>query len=295
MSLALNIYADKNSKTTTEDLRAFLLEAPHFRDVQNGEFEYLNESTGVYFVVGNEPVEQPVKGFRSLDMAFTVSFGRAEFFALEVFPVIEDVCNKLGLLIDNEQQGKLQKPKSEQLHEKWLKVNDGFLKRLQKEHADSGDDLGVAYMPRKASNELWRFLFGKESLQAELIEQGLDVYVAQPLYFREKETNKVVTAVAWPECIPIVLPPHTDYVYLIGEAKKRFFSSSPGKMLGYVSIEHVLEVAGDAFTKRSDGSLQILPADADKIRKNILGMQIDIPPDQSPGQPIAQDLIVDVR
>ena len=292
MSLVLNIYASNNSKTTTEDLRSCLQGEPHFRSVENGEFAYENENTGVYFVVGSEPVERVAKGFRSLEMGCIVNYGRAEFFALEIFPVIASICNKLGLLVDNEQEGKPRKVDVAQLHKAWLQTNDGSMRQMQQEH--DMDEMDLAYMPRKASNELWQFLLKKDELQNTMTADGKDVYVAQPLFFRGDD-NQVVTAVAWPAVIPIVLPPHTDFVFLMSEARKRFLSAPRPQPLGFVSLEHVLEISGRAFVRHKDGSLELSQQESDRIRSKILGMALDLGPEQLPGRPMSQDRIIDVR
>ena len=292
MSLVLNIYSAKDSKTTAKDLQAFLNVQPHFRPEQNGEYVYENENTGVYFVVGNEPVERPASGLRSLEKAFIVNYGRAEFFVLEAFPVIADICNKLGLLVDNEQEGKPRKVNAAQLHKEWLHTNDSFLREMAQKH--DSEETGAAYMPRKASNELWRFLVGKEALQDKMVAEEKDVYVAQPLFFRDRE-YKVVTAVAWPAAIPIVIPPHTDFLLLMTDTQKRLFRATGPKPIGYVTMSHLLELAGGSFVRHKDGSLELSQAEADRIRGKVMAMQPDIGANQSPGKPLSQDHVIDVK
>lgn len=292
MSLALNIYAAKDRAITAEAVQSFLKTQPHFQPAENGEFVYQNEDTGVYFVVGNEPVEHAAKGFHSLDISFTVNYGRPEFFALEIFPVIAAICDKLGLLLDNEQAGKPQKIDVTQLHKAWLQTNDSFMRQLQKQH--DPEETGLAYMPRKASNELWRFMLDKEKLQNNMTTNGQDVYVASPLLFRD-QNNQVVAAVAWPAAIPIVIPPHTDFALLMtGPQKRLLFASSP-KPLGYVTIKRLLEVVGDSFVHHKDGSIELSQAEADKVRSRVLGLPPDFDAKHLLGKPLAPDHIVDVK
>lgn len=290
MTLALDIYATKDSQTTQADLRSYLSSLPHFRLVEDAQVVYENEDTGVHFTVDSEPVERDVEGFRSLEMSFIVNYGRAEFFGLEIFPLIANICNKLDLFIDIEQKGKLQKLDVDRLHKAWLKTNDGFLRELQEEL--SPDDMDLAYMPRQASNELWRFLFNKKALQDKLTSDGKDIYVSQPLFFQEG--NRVITVVAWPAVIPITLPPHTDFVFLTSGVKKHFFLIPYSKPIGYISMERILEVASKSFVRHKDGSLELNSIEANKIRSKILQLQPNFDPKHMLGKSISYGSVIDV-
>lgn len=287
MSLVLNIYTKNESSVTSESLRKHLRAQPNFKEVgDKGELMYENDATGVYFMLGNEPVIEPANGYRSLEFAFIINYLRPGYFGLEIFPVISQACSDLDLLLDNEQQGNPKKYTQDALYKEWLNTNDAALNSGQMQPSDK-----VALTSRKSLNELWEFNLKRRQLEIELLKKHLDIYVARLLYFRNAKDSKLVTAAAWPDCIPIILPPHTDYVFMMQKRKGLFKSGHDIK--GYISVKRLQKEFPELFKLRADGSLVTHNAFARKNSKAILSTAPDLPADTDTFKPVTSDHIKD--
>ena len=270
---------------TADDLRAKIAAMPYMTPANQGEYTYENPNTGVYCMVGNERVAEPAKGFRSLDMAFMVNYARPAFFAEELFAMIAGVASENGLLLDNEQSGRPAKFDADKMTKEWLRTNDKFVREVV---IKRGADSEAARQPRTAAMEQWRFLYNLDQQQAQI---GEAVYVARLFYFAD-EAGKLVTAATWPDCIPIVVPPHTDY--LIGmQTKKKWFKTEQVQH-GMFKVARLLTEFPGAFQKQKDGSFMLGQAEADKIREEVLSLKPDLAPGVMPGTAISPDRIIDV-
>lgn len=284
MSLVLNAYVKKDSAFTADNFAERLASYPNIQPNGDGEFLYENEDTGVYCTIGNDPPEEAVKGYTSLDMSFVINYLRPSFFGLELFNFVEAVVDD-DIYIDNEQEGAPAKFDRQKMYSEWLDANDKGYEAIFKQ---SGRDepSGYAYQPRNISQKQWKFLYQLNDLQ----ETSGDVYIARLFHFISP-LQTVVTAVAWPDCIPIIIPPSADY-FIVMENKKKLFKQVTVQH-GMIKLETMLRHFGDSFTKQSDGSYSISKQRADAIRQQVMALSPDLKPGTHPGTPISVDKIID--
>lgn len=175
---------------------------------------YENKNTGTYFCIDyNNPKNDKTDfnpDFFYTGISFTLNYIRPEFFGLESFRFVENLCKTFDLFIYDSQKNK-----------ELLKYTDNFLdewKSLNKQASISSfKDFNLNYLEVKKSNYSWEYLLNREDFQYELDE---DIFVAGIFYIKLPNTNIVHTMSIWGPCIPVILP-KTDLVMIKKEMKNQ--------------------------------------------------------------------------
>jgi hypothetical protein len=289
--VAFQIYAH-NSELRPKDIYNDLLAQPNVKDNGEGDLFYLNEDTNVSFYLKQATTKNSPKGFTHLKLAFLVPLGKPEFFGLEAFPIIEKVCKNHNLLLDIANAGKPKTYTAAQLHKAWLKLNDEQQQKLWRE--DVNKRLG--YMPRKISNDIWRYLLQSSELQQSFKKARNKTIVCKPMSYRNFDTGNVTTVIPWLDYhkVPFIIPPHTDYVFRIRIIKKFGVVPYPTP-LGYIQTEKLLKGLEDQVILRDDGSIHVPKETQPLLRERAEQLGVDLPPKYVLGDPMLAGHIVDMQ
>ena len=108
MSFELLFYAPDNVIVGETRLDNYFSSKPNFA----GKWSYENPDTGVYclfdFLTSKPKVDELkiVRSYSKVPLTFSLNYARPRFFALETLPLVEALCNHLGILvIDPQAQG----------------------------------------------------------------------------------------------------------------------------------------------------------------------------------------------
>jgi len=225
MSYDLFFFKQKGSAVTDQQITRYLNESLLPINEHGNQWFYENEETEVYYSferTGSEEAasEDEFDDFENTRIAFNVNFNRPCFFGLEAFGFVERFINELGIYVVNP-QGDTElpcQPTKQELYDNWNHTNLWASKDLFDEKS--------GYFPVDKSNWVWQYNFNRKRLQEKV---GYEYFVSKIFFFREMQTNKVVTLSMWAEHIPNILP-KTDY-YLLGREYKKLFRTVKDEVL----------------------------------------------------------------
>jgi hypothetical protein len=290
-TLKFYLYAH-TSDITPEDVYNDFLAQPNVKDDGEGNLFYANEDTSVSFRLEDTKAKAKPKGLTYVGRAFSAPLGHAECFGLEIFPIIETVCKHHNLLLDIADAGKPKAYTAGQLHKRWLTLNDEQQKKDWRE-----DYLKKrAYMPRKASNDIWRYLLVSTELQESFKKARNKTVVCKTMRYRNFHTGEITTVIPWLDYhkVPFIIPPHTDYLFRILIMKKFGVVPYPTP-LGYIKTEKLLEGLEGKVILRDDGSIQVPKETQPLLRERAEKLGSDLPPKHVLGDPVLASQIVDLK
>lgn len=224
MSYDLFFYKRKDSNLTTDQIGEYLSNNLTPVNENGNQWFFENEDTEVYysFETSDDPDEEveieelpdSYKDFVNTGIAFNLNFIRPSFFGQEAFIFVETFINDLDLFVLNPQgdDDTPSKPTGKYLFENWNKTNIW----ASKEHFDDES----LFCSIDKANKVWEYNYMRQQIQDEI---GEDYFVSKNFFFKETETNKVVTLSMWTEHIPNILP-ISDY-YLLGRKYKKLFKT----------------------------------------------------------------------
>ena len=223
MSYDLFFYKRKDNNLTTDQIGEYLSNKLTAVNENGNQWLFENENTEVYYSFEtNDPDEEDevedlpdsFKDFVNTGIAFNLNFIRPSFFGQEAFIFVETFIDELDLFVMNPQgdDDSLSKPSKKFLFKNWNKTNIW----ASKEHFDDAS----LFCPIDKSNRVWEYNYKRQQIQNEI---GEDYFVSRNFFFKETQTNKVVTLSMWTEHIPNILP-ITDY-YLLGRKYKKLFKT----------------------------------------------------------------------
>lgn len=237
MSFDLYLYKKKESGLTEEQVADyFTTQIPFTRVEKKRHWVYENQSTKVYFLMNwykkerHQEFKSQNPEFVNLKFDISINYLRPEFFALEIFPIIDKLILDLDIYILN--------PQNESDDKNPIKFQPGYLfhqwidynkKILEDSSAREYDRLSS-----EKSNYIWRYQFNKDKLEESIVE---DIYVPNCYIVKRFEDNKIYTLISWPDHIPIVLP-KVDYIIV-----------ARGNEAGIVSYETIIKEFGDSLEK----------------------------------------------
>jgi hypothetical protein len=244
MSYDLYFYKKSNSELTLQDIEEYIdANIPHTETDESGQRLYWNDATEAHFALdfADDDEEDDIckenPDFETTGLSFSINFIRPYYFGLEIFPIIEEMVEKLDLYVFNPQNSgddeTPQKYRKDELRLDWSERNDRITIRMQ-------DQINPIYFPREKLNQIWKYLYGREELQKRL---GENVYASGYFFLQNRKDGKISTATTWTEHIPVVLPP-VDYV-IIQKRYKRFFKTV--KEDGLVTYSELMEKFGKYF------------------------------------------------
>jgi hypothetical protein len=223
MSYDLFFYKHKNNNLTVDQIGEYLSNNLTPVNENGNQWFFENEDTEVYYSFEtNDPDEEEdtedlpdtFKDFENTGIAFNLNFMRPSFFGQEAFIFVEAFINELDLFVVNPQgdDDSPTKPTKEFLFDNWNKTNIW----ASKEHFDKES----LYYPTDKSNKVWEYNYKRSQIQDKI---GESYFVSKNFFFKEIQTNKVVTLSMWTEHIPNIFP-IADY-YLLGRKYKKLFKT----------------------------------------------------------------------
>lgn len=228
MSYDLFFYKRKNNNLTTEQIGTYLSNKLTPVNEHGKQWFFENKDTGVYYIfetidadeTEEEELPDSLKDFVHTGILFNLNFIRPSFFGEEAFRFVETFINDLDLYVVNPQGDDYApgKPNKQLLFENWNKTNLW----ASKEHFDDR----FLFYPIDKSNKVWEHNYNRKRIQDEV---GEYCFVSRIFFFKETQTNKVVTVSMWTEHIPNILP-ITDY-YLLGKKYKKLFITFKSSVL----------------------------------------------------------------
>ena len=181
----------------------------HFRQrahykVANRQAWYQNEDTGVYFVFEHDEAADNADRY---PFSFNINFFRPSYFILEAESEVTALITQFGFLVSDPEQRETgdKEYRSEALISGWRYGNEFGCAAAMKNKEDRPE---LAWLPTSRLHDVWRWNFGRESLQRAL---GEAQFVPRIIFVRL--SGALVTAVVWPDGIPSVLP-RVDYLVI---------------------------------------------------------------------------------
>jgi len=210
---------------------------------EGSQFWYENENTGVYFCfdLTTQPDEEDgekKEGYYYIGLTFNINYMRPMFFSYEAMPIVEEISQKLGLLIADPQDkgnpdGIPKEYKADELMDSWNKSNEWATDIYKQKGAN------LYYLDGSLSKLIWEYLMQKDELQEKL---GDTTFVPKLFIIRLKDSAKLYTAITWNQSISEVIP-KCDYLLIMQEKSKWFgLSRTTSRMI--VPYTQVVERLG---------------------------------------------------
>ena len=271
MSYDLYFYRKKENPISKEKIQVEFKEMiPIDISEVDTQIHYENERTGVYFLIDiNEPNTEKedieffdsFDGYENTDLSASINFLRPDYFGREIFPIIDEICEKLDLYVFNPQEfdEKRERPlkwTSVELIKHWTDHNAQVSKQQFKE-------LELKYYPKDKSDKIWEYTSMIDTLENEMNE---DIYIPNLFMIMNQKTKDVFSYVVWSQSIPLILP-KVDFVILVKNFKKLFKKIEE---IGIVKYEDVVSKFANEFEKFDNEKVDCLilrQKNADRIRK----------------------------
>lgn len=242
---------------TCSTIAQYLRQLPNTTELvrpEGREFTYKNADTGVYgyFDLYDSPARESLTTAQRLcnaPLTIIVNLLRPSFFALELMPVVEHLCRRLGLAVIDPQSDfhQFEEADADRLTRRWNAKNQGLARYLAQR---PGLPILRPYLSVSRSLETWRFCYERKQYQERL---GAAVVVPSIRFALDVEGH-VQRVVDWrnpaASGISQVFPP-CDYVALLPAPRSSVSEKMParyvrsGKVLD--SLKEVLSDAGDAI------------------------------------------------
>ena len=225
MSFDLYFYLEKENSGFKEQVNDFFAGKKNFNtktsEKYDGQFWYENENTGVYFSFdltvnsNDEEVDDRAAGYINSCLSFNINYMRPLFFSYEAMPIVEEIADRLDLLIADPQDkdnpdGTPKKYSACELIDSWKKSNVWATDIYKQKGAT------LYYLDGEISKLRWEYLMQKDALQDKL---GDITFVPQMLIVRFKNSTELYTAITWSQSISEVIP-KCDYVLIMQEKRK---------------------------------------------------------------------------
>lgn len=242
MSYDLGFYTKSSNPISKTSIEEYLMDLPNIWADEENVWTYQNDDTGVhcrfeYIQIEEENPEfedHEYKGFIDTNFGFTINFIRPQFFALECFPIVEQIVEDLDLYILNFQdEGEPKKYEKSYFENQWAESNLNLSKSLFLEA-----ELG--FLELEKSNYSWKYSLNRGNLQNRF---GDSIFVPGIFYIQKKNSSQVQTLCVWPEHIPFLLP-QVDLI-LIQKSIKKLFRTK--KENGLITYSHLMDQFKDNF------------------------------------------------
>lgn len=267
-----------------EGRRRFLagLELVGWRDGDEGLLTHESEATGVSATL-EEGESGEFEGWHSLGLFLSLAYLRPSFWGLEVLPEVARAAAAASLAIADPQSqdpGDDNGPRvrdGESLIRSWNVGNEMAIRAAGSE---------MPRLARESAHYWWRYQRLKDALQDQLAKS--DVFVPSLGLVRRAHSKDVLLQIAWPDCIPLVLP-RCDLI-IIGHSKRSGFAVD-----GVASYEGVRQILSPHLRSIEIGRGLIAEAlwpDAAKRSGGSLP-GLDLMP-RSAFSPVAADAFLDV-
>lgn len=185
------------SSPSAEDFAAYFRARPNY-EVSKQQAIYENEATGVYFIFDIGSVENEEEP-GLLPLSFNLNYLRPHIFGLEAELELSELVKQFDLLVSDAQIDGMSEGEysAEGFLRGWNTGNEfGYRSILSQNPGHQPMNLPTAQI-----ESCWRWNFAKDALQSQF---GEEVFVPRFLFM--KRGNGVVSAVAWPDGIPIAMP-----------------------------------------------------------------------------------------
>lgn len=283
MSYDLHFYKHKEHQVNEQEIADYLTNKLHLDyDEEARQWAYFNDETEASFwiewvdtYIEGEEIDddeeeideiEEFENYDNLNFIFSINYFRADYFGLEIFPMIEKMADELSLFISNPQDRGNDLPrvfKEGELFEAWKKSNHEVTKNYFKEY-------GFEYISPEKSNYIWQYLSHRDELQAKL---GSEVFACGCFFIKDNENGNILTAAVWTEHIPVVLP-RVDLVIVQKRYKKMFKHID---VSGLVKYSQIIGAFGNQFKNLEHPvpHLKIInQKDADSIEKEFNNLEI---------------------
>ncbi|MBE2256355.1 MAG: hypothetical protein IAE65_09150 [Ignavibacteria bacterium] len=214
MSHSIYFYFDKESIAKESDIIE-LLDITISEKSEDGEhWTYINERTGVYFIVEKMKKVEDVnknllnsinKEYKFTGFCFILNYYRADFFGYEAFSFIEYFTEKLNLnvLDPQEENIKVKKYNYIELFKNWSNSNNNFIKSSPNEEN--------FFYPTDKSEYVWKYNFEYNQLENTLDET---VFIPRINFVKNYKDNSIGSICIW-YFDAFQIFPNCDY-YLLG-------------------------------------------------------------------------------
>ena len=206
---------------------------PNFQreEFSDGGYGLVNQATGVYcYFSVDDPEDSDVK-----TLCFNLNYNRPTFFALETMPLVENLCQRFGLHVQNPQEDFVGLVSLPDLINSWRINNERAVKALKAQ----GTKLN--YMPEIKANEWWAYTRVREQMAQSL---GDSVFVPE-VFILKRPAEEPFRMIVWPEGNRQLLPA-SDVVWIDRSDNEVSSETATG---GFVDGERFLELVAPYTTE----------------------------------------------
>ena len=212
-------------------LRHALRRTQHFTDMGGGQFEYLNDETGVYFGLditepaedADAPTDEQDEDDDSLAVV-TINYARPSPFGREAAQVLSEIARDLPLLVrDDQQDGTWQTFDAATMADSYRHANLSASSALARHLAETADTAAVGHpVPRALLDYAWEWNSARADRDARRKTEGRNLWV--PKYEFIRIGGQVFSFVFWFDGVATLFP-RTD---LVGIHRNKYQLKSPG-------------------------------------------------------------------
>jgi hypothetical protein len=297
MSFDLYFCWQKNERVDFDAVWAWANRRGNFSRTDS-QLWYENPNTGVYFSLDFDPQgsvstdDSPIPGnYFDSGLSFNLNFNRPSFFGYEAMPYVEELANRFGLsVVDNQADvGSvlMTQPESKVLVESWLRHNAWAIHTILEDPSFSNP----LRMPIASSLYLWRYSIAREDLERSC---GEEIFVPHLVPVRRKGTTLVGRAVTCTQGVPMIVP-EADWVFVVVR-EKRIFRIKEKHRVGVIGIETFRELLRDCIKTFEWPALQvgiIRPESSEKVGRILQSVEHML--DSSELEVIRTDAFVDIQ
>ena len=216
----------------------YLDQHPNFQrqEFSDGGYGLVNQDTGVYCYFRVDDGEDSDKK----SLCFSLNYNRPTFFALETMPLIENLCQRFGLLVEDPQEDFVGPVSLPALINSWRIHNERTVKALK------AQGMKLNYMPEIKANEWWAYTRVREQMAQNF---GDSVFVPE-VFILKRPTGEPFRMIVWPEGNRQLLPA-SDVVWIDRSDNEALSEEGTD---GFVDGEHFLELVAPYTSEYRFGS-----------------------------------------
>ena len=174
---------------------------PEFQRQELPESAYalVNASTGVYCYLRLD--DDDTEGARGESLCFSLNYNRPTFFALETLPLVESLCKRFQLLVEDPQEEVVGPASFGELIKSWRVHNERAVKAIK------AQGMALNYMHESKANEWWEYARVRDKLTTNLSDSAF----VPEVFIIKRPSGEPFRMIVCPEGMRQILPP-TDFV-----------------------------------------------------------------------------------
>ncbi|HEY0727957.1 MAG TPA: hypothetical protein VGD38_07815 [Pyrinomonadaceae bacterium] len=157
------------------------------QELPDSAYALVNPSTGVYCYFRLD--DDDTASSRGKSLCFSLNYNRQTFFALETLPLVESLCKRFQLVVEDPQEEVVGPASLNELIKSWRVHNERAVKSIE------AQGMALNYMHESKANEWWEYARVREKLSTDL---GDSVFVPE-VFIIKRASEEPFRMIVWPE------------------------------------------------------------------------------------------------